>query len=239
MPNEVPVVFQNGSNYDYHFIMKELVKEFEGEFVLGENAEKYRTFSAPIEKEVTKIDKDGNESVVTISYKIKFINSARFMATSLSNLTDNIAEGIHKIKCKDFDCFLEYEIVKDNLIKHKCLSCNKDYSNKLDEKLKKRFKNTFKFSVNDINKSILLLRKGVVLMGTWMNGKRLMKQHYLKKKEFYSNLNVEDITDADYINAKRVCKNFEIKKLGEYHVCISNIMHYFWLMFPKTLEKCV
>ena len=53
--------------------------------------------------------------------------------------------------------FLEYESVKDNLIKYKCLSCNKDYSNKLDEK----FKNTFKFSNNDNNKSILLLRKGV------------------------------------------------------------------------------
>ena len=56
---------------------------------------------------------------------------------------------------------LEYESVKDNWIKYKCLSCNKVYSNKLDEKLKKRFKNKFKFSNNDISKFILLLRKGV------------------------------------------------------------------------------
>ena len=55
----------------------------------------------------------------------------------------------------------ENESVKDNLIKYKCLSCNKDYSNKLEEKLKKRLKNTFKFSKNDVNKFILLLRKGV------------------------------------------------------------------------------
>ena len=94
---------------------------------------------------MTKIDKDGNENVVNISYKIKFIDSARFMVTSLSNLIDNLAEGTHKINCKDRDCFLEYESVKDNLIKCKCLSCNKDYSKKLNEKLKKRFKNTFKF----------------------------------------------------------------------------------------------
>ena len=78
-----------------------------------------------------------------------------------SNLVDNLAEGIHKIKCKDCDCFLEYGSLKDNLIKYRCLSCNKDYSNKLDEKLKKRFKNTFKFSNNDINKFVLLLGKGV------------------------------------------------------------------------------
>ena len=55
----------------------------------------YKTFWIPIEKEVTKIDKDGNESVVTISYKIKLIDSARFMATSLSNLVDSLKEGIH------------------------------------------------------------------------------------------------------------------------------------------------
>ena len=50
------------------------------------------------------------------------------MATSLSNLADILTEGIHKIKYKDCDCFLEYESVKKNSIKYKCTSCNKDYS---------------------------------------------------------------------------------------------------------------
>ena len=80
-----------------------------------------------IEKELKNIDKDDNENVVTIFYKIKFIDSTRFMASSLSNLVDNLAEGIHKIKCKDCNYFLEYGSVKGNLIKCKCLSCNKDY----------------------------------------------------------------------------------------------------------------
>ena len=53
-------------------------------------------------------------------------------------------------------------------------------------------------------------------MSTWINEKSLRKQHYLKK-EFLSNLNMEDITDADYMHVKRVCKDFEIKKLGKYH----------------------
>ena len=91
-------------------------------------------FCSNRKKEVTNIDKDGNESVVTIYYRIKLIDSARFMASSLSDLVDNLAEGVHKIKCKDCDCFLEYKSIKE---KYKCLSCNKDYSNKLDEKLKK------------------------------------------------------------------------------------------------------
>ena len=64
------------------------------------SSEKYKTFSILEEKEVTNIDKYGNESIVNISYKIKFIDSARFMASSLSNLVDNLAEVIQKIKCK-------------------------------------------------------------------------------------------------------------------------------------------
>ena len=65
MPNEIPVVFHNGSNYDYHFMIKELAKELEEQFeCVGENTEKNKTFSVPIEQEVTSIDNDGNESVV-------------------------------------------------------------------------------------------------------------------------------------------------------------------------------
>ena len=69
-------------------------------------------------KKVPSTDEDGNESVAPISYKIKFIDSARFIASSLSNLVDNFAEGIHKIKCKNCFCFLEYDSVKGNLIKY-------------------------------------------------------------------------------------------------------------------------
>ena len=58
VPNEIPVVVNNGSNYNYHFIIKELADEFEREFeCLGENTEKYKTFFVPIEKEVIKLIK--------------------------------------------------------------------------------------------------------------------------------------------------------------------------------------
>ena len=84
----------------------------------GENTEKYKNFSALIEKKVTKMVMKhgihGNESVVTKSYDIKFIDSTRFMAISLLNLVNNLTEKIHKSKCKDCYCFLEYESIKDN-----------------------------------------------------------------------------------------------------------------------------
>ena len=76
VPKEIPVVFHNGSTYDYHFIIKEFAEEYEGEFeCLGENKEKYITFSVPIKKEITKKDKNGNDKIPKISYKIKFIDT--------------------------------------------------------------------------------------------------------------------------------------------------------------------
>ena len=52
-PKEIPVVFHNGSTYDNHFIIKQLAKEFDGQFeCLGENTEKYITFLVPIKKEL-------------------------------------------------------------------------------------------------------------------------------------------------------------------------------------------
>ena len=47
--------------------------------------------------------------------------------------------------------------------------------------------------------------------------KNLMKHHHLKEHDFYSHLNMEHITNADYVHTKRICKDFEINKLGEYN----------------------
>ena len=56
-------------------------------------------FSVPTKKEVRIVDKDRNKKVKVFSYRIKFIDNARFMAVSLSNLVDNLSEEIHKVKC--------------------------------------------------------------------------------------------------------------------------------------------
>ena len=51
VPKRIPIVFNNWWNYDYHFITKEFAEEFKKQFTcLGENAEKYITFTVPIEK---------------------------------------------------------------------------------------------------------------------------------------------------------------------------------------------
>ena len=102
-------MFHNGSKYDYHFIIKDLAEEFDGEFeCFGENTEKYVTFSVPIKKEIAKKDKNGNDKITKISYKIKLIDRYRFMSRSISNLVSNLSEGIYNDRCIDCKSCLGY-----------------------------------------------------------------------------------------------------------------------------------
>ena len=119
------------------------------------------------------MDKNGKEITKNISYILQFIGSTRFMASSWSNLLNNLSEGIHKIKCKYryndkksetcvikckyCEFFLEYINFKDDLKEDKCLCCNNNYQQKFDEKLKERFINMYNFYNHDKNKFILLL----------------------------------------------------------------------------------
>ena len=116
-------MFHNGSTYDYHFIIKELVEEFEGEFeCLIENTEKYINFSVSIKKKTTKKDKNGNDKIIKISYKVKFIDSL-FMSTLLSNLVSNLSDGLHNDRCIDCKSYLDYMTTKDEQLIFRCFRC--------------------------------------------------------------------------------------------------------------------
>ena len=83
------------------FIIKKLREEVEKQFTcLGENTGKYITFKVPIRKEVTRIDKNREEITKNTSYILQINDSAKFMASSLSNLVNNLSEEIHQTKCK-------------------------------------------------------------------------------------------------------------------------------------------
>ena len=71
VPKDTPIIIHI-SSYDAHFIINQLAEEFKGELnCIGENMEKYITFSVPIKKEC-----DGGK---TIAYKLRFIDNFRFM----------------------------------------------------------------------------------------------------------------------------------------------------------------
>ena len=211
IPKNIPVIFHNGSTYDYHFIIKELANEFEGNFeCLGENTEKYITFSVPIKKRIENKNMD-------ITYEIKFIDSFRFMATSLSKLVDNLTDNIHNdkcIKCRSNLCFVR---AMNETLLLKCIDCEKEYEKKINKELIERFANTYKFCDNDLNKFLILLRKGVYPY-EHMDGWNKFNEELIPSKElFYSNLTLENISEVDYMHANNVFKTFELNKLGDYH----------------------
>ena len=97
------------------------------------------------------------------------------------------------------------------------LYCNTYYKKKFNQDLAKNFKNTYTFCNNDLNKFILLLRKGVYpyeYMDSW---EKFNESSLPSKKDFYSNLNIEDIDDVDYSHGNNVFEGFKLENLGDYH----------------------
>ena len=113
---KISVLFHNGSVYDYHFIIKYLAREFKGNSeCLGENTEKYISFTVPFKKVIN--DKE-------IKYKIRISDSCRFMQDSLSNLVDNLSE----LKIKEIDSgvlikrfYNTYQLSENDINKFKLL----------------------------------------------------------------------------------------------------------------------
>ena len=96
-PKEIPIIIFNAS-YDTHFMIYQLAAEFKGELnCIGDNMEKYITFSVPIKKEFIN---DGNKK--TITCKLKLIDSYRFMQASLSELADNMSGIFNTMECESF-----------------------------------------------------------------------------------------------------------------------------------------
>ena len=66
-----------------------------------------------------------------VTYKITFIDSLRFMATSLSKLVDNLTEGIHSDKCINCKSDISYMKVIDETLIFRCFNCKRNSKKKL------------------------------------------------------------------------------------------------------------
>ena len=106
--------------------------------------------------------------------------------------------------------------IKNNRLHYKWKECS-DESYKSINELNKKIFNTYQFCNGDVNKFVLLLRKGVYpyeYMDSW---EKFNETSLPDKKAFYSELNKEGITDEDYAHAQKVWKVSKIKNLGEYY----------------------
>ena len=113
-------------------MIDQLAEEFKGELnCVGENMEKYVTFSAPIKKE--------GDNGKKIAYKLRFIDSFRFMSTSLSELVDNMSGIFNSIECKsciekiktNSDCC--FVGLKNKRVIYKCKKCKEEWKRPINE----------------------------------------------------------------------------------------------------------
>ena len=159
---DISVLFHNGSNYDFNLIITELAKEFRSELqCIPVNTNKYMSFSIPIRKKVYANTKNTKKKYVT--YNLKFIDSARHMNASLSNLVDNLSE-INKCNCDSEslnNIKVTYRLINNKkIVRTTCKTC-KSRKDQLFFGLIKKFPCTFKLCRNNAQKFMLLLRKGV------------------------------------------------------------------------------
>ena len=158
------------------------------------------------------INKKDLDNGKTITYKRKFIDSFRFMSSSLSSHVDNLSDGFHCDKYIDCRSYLDYMITKDDQLIFRCFEC-KDFNKDLIN----RFVNTYEFCKKGINKFILFLRNGIHSY-EYIDSWEIFNETSLPDKEaFYSSLKMEGITSVDFRHAKRVYREFNINNLDGYH----------------------
>ncbi|KAE9523175.1 hypothetical protein AGLY_016408 [Aphis glycines] len=154
-PGYVPIFFHNLSGYDSHFIITQLGVDSKTINVIPNTEEKFISFT----------------KYITNSFQIRFVDTYRFMATSLEKLVNNLGKG--------------------------------DLS---------KFKETIKV-FNNTNLE-LVTKKGVYPYEYTDRWSKL--NDFPEKNHFYNTLNESDISDDDYIHAKRVWEKFNCTTLGEY-----------------------
>ena len=175
---------------------------------------KYFTFSVPIKKEC--------DNGKTIAYNLRFTDSFSFISTSLSEHVDSMSGIFNSIECKS--CIEKIEInseccfvdLKNNRLIYKCKECKEKWERPINE-LIEMFSSIYQFCNGNLNKFVLLLRKGVYpyeYMDSW---EKFDETTLPPKESFYSNLNLEDFSDGDDTHSQKVREAFKIKNHGEYH----------------------
>lgn len=162
----IPVVFHNLTHYDSHFLIKKLATGFDGDVkIIPINSEKYIS----IIKTVANSSDDFKTMI-----KYKFIDSFRFMASSLDKLSSLIPSEKKKVMLQK-----EFHGLSGGQIK-------------------------------------LLERKGVFCYDYVDSWEKLDETSLPHKKAFYSKLTNEKVSEENYLFAKKIWEEFNIKTLGEY-----------------------
>ena len=121
---------------------------------------------------------------------------------------------------------------------YRCKEC-KGISTKSINELIEKFPTTYQFCNGDFNKFVLLLRKGVYPYEYIDSWERFNETSLPPKKDFYSELTLEDISDKDYSHAQKVFQEF-FTDIGDYHDFYVQCNT--WLLvdvFEKFRDTCI
>ena len=165
------------------------------------------------------------------------------MPSKLSDLVDTLSEINNKdckkcIERKNIKSECEFIGLKDNRLNYRCKKCN-GISNKSINDLIEKFPNTYQFCNGHHNKFVLLLRKGVYSYEYMDSWERFNETSLPPKKDFYSELILEDISDKDYLHAQKVFNEY-CTDIGDYHDLYAQTDTFLLAdVFEKLSDKCI
>ena len=162
-PKFTPVIFHNLAGYDAHLFIKNLGVSKGNINCIPNNEEKYISFTKHVE--VDRFRPRGEEKEVIVTRELRFIDSMKFMNSSLDKLVCNLA-GLNDMRCKASQCENKEMVFLDIDIKYvahfKCKKCGRKKRRALNKKeIQKKFSNTYNYYINKGKQFRLLLRKGV------------------------------------------------------------------------------
>lgn len=192
---KIPVYFHNLKGFDGHLIIKELNNmNFENVKIIAQNFEKYVTFGFK---------------------NFQFLDSFAFLSSSLDTLSSNLLKSTFDKKTSAMYQSFEdeenthgffNEVMNDETLLHKVI-----------QNAKTMFKYSLKDETSAKEQQLLILQKGVYPYEFMDSFDKFKETELPPIKEFYSNLNEDEITHKDYQHALNVWNKFNIKNLGEYH----------------------
>ena len=157
------------------------------------------------------------------------------------NYFDNLSEIKNKdcktcIERKNIKSECEFIGFKNNRLNYRCKECNGTSAKSVNDLIEK-FPRMHKFCNGDLNKFVLLLRKGVYPYEHMDSWERINETSLPPKQDFYSELILEDVSDKDYLHAQKVFNEY-CSDMGEYHDLHVDT---FLLadVFEKLRDKCI
>ena len=170
------------------------------------------------------------------------VDTCRFMPSKLSNLVDNLSE----INNKDCKTCIERKTIKSecgfiglkNRLNYRCKECNGTSAKSVND-LTEKFPNTYQFCNSDLNKFVLLLRKGVYPYECMDSWERFNETSLPPKKDFYSKLILEDISDKDYAHAQKVFNEYCTDMDDYYDLYVQTDTFLLADIFEKFRDKCI